>query len=44
MEIITMEILLAGIGFVIAALANWLRFSVAVGALFAGLVFSRDPK
>ncbi|MCF6158247.1 MAG: cation:proton antiporter [wastewater metagenome] len=36
-------LLIAGIGFVIAALANWLGFSVAVGALFAGLVFSRDP-
>jgi Kef-type K+ transport system membrane component KefB len=27
----------------IAALADWLGFSLAVGALFAGLVFSRDP-
>ncbi|WP_022948702.1 cation:proton antiporter [Methylohalobius crimeensis] len=33
-----------GVGFVIAALANWLGFSLAIGALFAGLVFSRDPK
>jgi len=33
-----------GIGFVIAAVAGWLGFSLAVGALFAGLVFSRDPK
>ncbi|MDH3703024.1 MAG: cation:proton antiporter [Alphaproteobacteria bacterium] len=32
----------AGIGFMIAALAGWLGFSLAVGALFAGLAFSRD--
>lgn len=32
-----------GIGFIIAALAGWLGFSVAVGGLFAGLAFSRDP-
>lgn len=32
-----------GIGFIIAAVAGWLGFSVAVGALFAGLAFSRDP-
>jgi Kef-type K+ transport system membrane component KefB len=36
-------LLIAGIGFVIAALAKWLGFSVTIGALFAGLVFSRDP-
>ena len=34
----------AGIGFVIAALAELLGFSLAIGALFAGLAFSRDPK
>ncbi len=33
-----------GVGFVIAAFANWLGFSLAIGALFAGLVFSRDPQ
>ncbi len=33
----------AGIGFIIAALAGFLGFSVAVGAFFAGLVFSHDP-
>lgn len=32
-----------GVGLVIAAFANWLGFSLAIGALFAGLVFSRDP-
>ena len=32
-----------GIGIVIAALAGLLGFSVAIGAFFAGLVFSRDP-
>lgn len=34
----------AGIAFVIAALAELLGFSLAIGALFAGLAFSRDPK
>ena len=33
----------AGISFIIAALAGFLGFSVAVGAFFAGLVFSHDP-
>lgn len=37
-------LLITGTGFIIAALAAWLGFSVAVGALFAGLVFSRDPR
>ena len=32
-----------GSGFLIAALASALGFSLAIGALFAGLVFSRDP-
>ena len=36
-------IMVAGVGFVIAALAGLLGFSVAIGAFFAGLVFSRDP-
>ena len=35
---------IVGIGFVIAAFAGWLGFSVAVGGLFAGLAFSRDPE
>lgn len=33
----------AGVGLVIAALAALMGFSLAIGALFAGLVFSRDP-
>lgn len=32
-----------GAGFVIAAVAGAAGFSLAIGALFAGLVFSRDP-
>ncbi|MFO8031498.1 MAG: cation:proton antiporter [Desulfohalobiaceae bacterium] len=35
---------IVGFGFVIAALAGMLGFSLAIGAFFAGLVFSRDPK
>ncbi len=37
-------LLIAGTGFLIAALAGFLGFSVAMGAFFAGLVFSRDPE
>ena len=33
-----------GIGLIIAAIAGMLGFSLALGALFAGVVFSRDPK
>ena len=33
----------AGTAFLIASLAGWLGFSIAVGALFAGLAYSRDP-
>lgn len=35
---------IVGFGFIIAALAAMLGFSLAIGAFFAGLVFSRDPK
>ncbi len=35
---------IVGIGFVIAACAGLLGFSLAIGAFFAGLVFSRDPQ
>jgi Kef-type K+ transport system membrane component KefB len=33
-----------GVGFIIAAFANWLGFSLAIGALFVGLLFRRDPQ
>ena len=36
-------LMVTGIGFIIAALGGLLGFSVAVGAFFAGLVFSNDP-
>jgi Kef-type K+ transport system membrane component KefB len=35
---------LAGFAFIIAALAGLIGFSVAIGAFFAGLIFSRDPQ
>jgi len=35
---------MVGLSFVIAALAGLMGFSLAIGALFAGLVFSRDPQ
>jgi Kef-type K+ transport system membrane component KefB len=37
-------LLVAGVGFIIAALAEMLGFSVAIGAFFAGLTFSGDPE
>ncbi len=37
-------VFVAGIGITIAGVAAWLGFSAAVGALFAGLAFSRDPE
>jgi Kef-type K+ transport system membrane component KefB len=37
-------IALIGGGFVIAAIAGIIGFSVAIGAFFAGLVFNRDPQ
>ncbi len=37
-------LLVAGFGFAIAAVAGLLGLSLAMGAFFAGLVFSRDPK
>lgn len=36
-------VVVVGIGFIIAALAAILGFSLAIGAFFAGLVFCRDP-
>ena len=35
---------IAALAFMIAALAEWLGFSLAIGAFFAGLIFSRDPE
>jgi len=37
-------ILVAGTGFVIAGIAALLGFSIAIGAFFASLMFSRDPR
>ncbi len=36
-------LMIAGFGFIIAAIAGLIGFSVAIGAFFAGLIFSRDP-
>ncbi len=36
-------LMIVGVGVIIAAAAGLLGFSLAIGALFAGLVFSRDP-
>jgi Kef-type K+ transport system membrane component KefB len=35
---------IVGLGFVIASMAEMMGFSLAIGAFFAGLVFSRDPE
>jgi Kef-type K+ transport system membrane component KefB len=37
-------LVVAGLGFIIAAVAGLLGFSLAIGAFFAGLAFSRDPE
>ncbi|MGD2245497.1 MAG: cation:proton antiporter [Candidatus Aminicenantes bacterium] len=37
-------LMVTGFGIIIAAIAGLLGFSLAMGAFFAGLVFSRDPK
>jgi len=39
----TLMILVSGIGIATAALAGYLGLSIAIGAFFAGLMFSRDP-
>lgn len=39
-----LTITVLGTGLVIAAAAGYLGFSLAIGALFAGLAFSRDPQ
>lgn len=36
-------LVVVGLGFIMASLAGLLGFSLAIGAFFAGLVFSRDP-
>jgi Kef-type K+ transport system membrane component KefB len=36
-------LMVVGIGVIIASVAAFLGFSLAIGAFFAGLVFSRDP-
>ena len=40
----SLTISILGAGLVIAAFADYLGFSIAIGALFAGLAFSRDPQ
>jgi Kef-type K+ transport system membrane component KefB len=37
-------VLIGGTGILISGAAAWLGFSAAIGALFAGLAFSRDPE
>jgi len=37
-------LIIIGFGFIIASIASLLGFSYALGAFFAGLVFSRDPQ
>lgn len=37
-------ITVAAVGFIIAAIAGFLGFSVAIGAFFAGLAYSYDPR
>jgi Kef-type K+ transport system membrane component KefB len=39
-----MMLLVVAIGLIFAAIAGLLEFSLAIGAFFAGLVFSRDPE
>lgn len=40
----TLTISILGAGLTIAVIAEYLGFSLAIGALFAGLAFSRDPE
>ena len=40
----SLMLLMVGFGFIIASLAGLLGFSLAIGAFFAGLAFSRDPQ
>jgi Kef-type K+ transport system membrane component KefB len=41
---VSLTISILGAGLVIAAIADYMGFSSAIGALFAGLAFSRDPE
>ena len=41
---VSLTIAILGAGLAIAAIADYLGFSLAIGALFAGFAFSRDPK
>lgn len=36
-------VFVASLGLIIAGVAGWLGFSTAIGAFFAGILFSRDP-
>jgi Kef-type K+ transport system membrane component KefB len=40
----SLMLVVVAIGFIIAAMADLLGFSMAIGAFFAGLVFSRNPE
>jgi len=37
-------LMVTSVGFIVAALAGLMGFSVAIGAFFAGLIFCRDPE
>ncbi len=37
-------LVLIGVGLIIAAIASLFGFTIAIGAFFAGLIFSRDPE
>ncbi len=37
-------LILLGVGLIIASVASLFGFSIAIGAFFAGLIFSRDPE
>lgn len=39
-----LTVFVAGTGILIAGAAEWIGISAAVGALFAGIIFSRDPE
>jgi Kef-type K+ transport system membrane component KefB len=43
-SVVGLTIAVLGSGLVIAGIAEYLGFSLAIGALFAGLAFSRDPE